>query len=139
MSAKVFLDTNVVAYAFDATVPIKWQRARKLMAGRNWVVGWQVVQEFANVALHRFAVPMKPADLADYLEWVLWPRCEVFPSQNLYRTAVMLHTQTQYRFYDCLIIAAALASGAAVLYTEDLQHGRTIGSLKIENPFAPAS
>lgn len=139
MSAKVFLDTNVVAYAFDLGAPAKRQRAREIMGGRDWTASWQVVQEFTNLALHRFAVPMKPADLADYLELVLWPHCTVFPSLNLYRTAAMLHAQTQYRFYDSLIVAAALASGAAVLYTEDLQHGRMIGSLKIENPFAPAT
>ena len=136
MSVKVFLDTNVVAYAFDATAPAKRQRAREIMDGREWGVSWQVVQEFANLALHRFAVPMKPADVADYLDLVLWPRCSVLPSLNLYRTAAMLHAQTQYRYYDCLIVAAALASGAAVLWSEDLQHGRTVGSLRIENPFA---
>ena len=138
MSAKVFLDTNVVAYAFDVGAPDKRLRARELMAGHDWAVSWQVIQEFANLALHRFAVPMKPADLADYLELVLWPHCEVFPSLVLYQTAARLHAQTHYRFYDCLIVAAALTSGAAVLLTEDLQHGRTLGSLKLENPFATA-
>jgi predicted nucleic acid-binding protein len=136
MNTEVFLDTNVLAYAFDATAPVKRQRAREIMDGREWGVSWQVVQEFANLALHRFAVPMKAADVADYLELVLWPRCSVLPSFNLYRTAATLHAQTQYRYYDCLIVAAALASGATVLWSEDLQHGRTIGSLRIENPFA---
>lgn len=54
-------------------------------------------------------------------------------------TAATRHGQTQYRFYDSLIVAAALASGAAVLFTEDIQHGRALGSLRIENPFAPAA
>ncbi|MEI8039418.1 MAG: PIN domain-containing protein [Verrucomicrobiota bacterium] len=139
MSAKVFLDTNVVAYAFDPAAPAKRQRSRDIMAGHDWVVSWQVVQEFSNLALHRFAVAMKPEDLADYLEWVLWPRCVVLPSLNLYRAAATLHGQTQYRFYDSLVVAAALASGAALLLTEDLQHGRAIGSLTIENPFAAGS
>ena len=105
------------------------------MDGHEWGVSWQVVQEFANLALHRFAVAMKPEDLADYLDLVLWPRCVVVPSLNLYRAAATLHGQTQYRFYDSLIVATALASGAAVLFTEDLQHGRVLGSLTIENPF----
>ncbi|MEI6673890.1 MAG: hypothetical protein WCO57_01800 [Verrucomicrobiota bacterium] len=38
-----------------------------------------------------------------------------------------------------IIVAAALASGATVLYTEDLQHGRTFGALRVENPFRPAA
>jgi predicted nucleic acid-binding protein len=40
-----------------------------------------------------------------------------------------------YRFYDSLIVASALNSGARILYSEDLQHGRRIGDLRIENPF----
>jgi predicted nucleic acid-binding protein len=34
-----------------------------------------------------------------------------------------------------LIVAAAEQGGCSVLYTEDLQHGRRIGNLKIEDPF----
>ena len=41
-----------------------------------------------------------------------------------------------YRFYDSLIVAGALASGARTLYTEDLQSGRELRGLRIENPFA---
>jgi predicted nucleic acid-binding protein len=33
------------------------------------------------------------------------------------------------------VIAAALESGASILYSEDLQHRRQIGSLQIINPF----
>ena len=139
MSAKVFLDTNVVAYAFDRAAPAKQQRARQIMGTSDWVLSWQVLQEFSNLALHRFAVPMRPADLGDYLALMLWPHCQVLPSLALYQTAATLHAQTQYRYYDCLIVAAALACGAALLYSEDLQHGRTIGALRIENPFLPPS
>ncbi len=135
MSAKVFLDTNVIAYAFDGSAPEKQQRARELMAGRDWGVSWQVVQEFANLALHRFTVPMKPNDLADFLDLVLWPHCVAVPSAALFRMATTLHARTQYRFYDCLIVASALSWEAGTLFTEDLQDGRAIGSLTIRNPF----
>jgi predicted nucleic acid-binding protein len=38
-------------------------------------------------------------------------------------------------FLDTLIVAAAIESGVPILYSEDLQHGRQIGSLQIINPF----
>lgn len=135
MPAEVFLDTNVFVYAFDAANPLKRERARSLIRDGGWVASWQVVQEFANVALHRFEVPLLPEDLAQYLELVLWPRCAVLPSEAVYRTALEIHRDLQHRFYDSLVVSAALASGAEILYSEDLQHGRTIGPLKIENPF----
>jgi len=43
MSARVFLDTNVVAYAFDPAAPAKRLRARGIMDGGDWEVSWQVL------------------------------------------------------------------------------------------------
>jgi predicted nucleic acid-binding protein len=36
---------------------------------------------------------------------------------------------------DALIVAAALEAEWDAWYSEDLQHGRTFGKLKIQNPF----
>jgi predicted nucleic acid-binding protein len=139
MSAEVFLDTNIIVYCFDAENPIKQAAARKLVAGRNWFVSWQVVQEFSSVALHRFKEPLKPADLADYIEWRLWPECRVLPSQTILKHAASIHERFGFRYYDSLIIASALAGGAQKLLSEDLQNGQRIGSLEIVNPFQPAA
>ncbi len=137
MSAEYFLDTNVLVYAFDQTVPEKQARARALLdVDRDWAISWQVIQEFSSVALHRFKVPVEPGFLKNFIELVLWPKCVVMPSQAIYWSAVDIHAQTQYRFYDALILAAAMESGASQLYTEDLQDGRKFGDLLIENPFA---
>lgn len=137
MSVEYFLDTNVLVYAFDHTAPEKQARARELLdVDRNWAISWQVVQEFSSVALHKFATPVTPIFLHDFIELVLWPKCRVMPSLALYQSAIGIHSQTQVRFYDALILAAAMESGAAKLLSEDLQDGRRIGELAIENPFA---
>lgn len=136
MPAEVFLDTNVFVYAFDDTAPPKQTRAKALIFGdRKWTCSWQVVQEFSNVALHKFKIPMKPADLGDYLELVLWPRCGILPSRELSEGAIDIHRAYGYRFYDSLIISSALAAGVRELLSEDLQSGQKIGPLTIKNPF----
>ena len=135
MPAEVFLDTNVFVYSFDASAPAKRKCAKTLIQGPNWFASWQIIQEFANVALHRFEVPLRPEDLSDYLELVLWPRCRALPSQAIQQKALEIHRKFQYRLYDSLIVASALAGGATILYSEDLQHGRHIGPMRIENPF----
>jgi predicted nucleic acid-binding protein len=38
-------------------------------------------------------------------------------------------------FYDALVVAAAADARCRVLLTEDLQHGRTLGGVTIQNPF----
>ena len=135
MRAEAFLDTNVLVYAFDPANSKKREQARVLIQSPGWWISWQVVQEFAHVALHRFAVPLKVKDLKDYLEVALLPRCRVYPSPEIYRQALRYQGETGHRFYDCLILASALASGARTILSEDLQDGRSYGPVKVRNPF----
>jgi predicted nucleic acid-binding protein len=43
--------------------------------------------------------------------------------------------ETGYGFYDALIVAGALRAGCTRLYSEDMQEGRTVRGVTIENPF----
>jgi predicted nucleic acid-binding protein len=140
MPADFFLDTNILVYTFDASAEAKRAQARELVQSAleagDGVISWQVAQEFLNVALHRFERPLTQREAAEYLDEVLTPLCRVFPSPDLLRDALAIHTETGFRFYDSLIVAAASAAGARILYTEDLQSGRELRGLRIEDPFA---
>jgi predicted nucleic acid-binding protein len=50
--------------------------------------------------------------------------------------AIDLHRLHSLSFSDALILRAATASGCRRLLTEDLQSGRTIAGVQIDNPFA---
>jgi predicted nucleic acid-binding protein len=94
MSADYFLDTNVLVYSFDDNEPSKRDAARKLIAAAlrrgSGVVSWQVVQEFLNVARHKWEKPMSAEDANAYLNGTLEPLCAVFPSATLWRSALSL-------------------------------------------------
>ena len=135
MRADVFIDTNIVVYSFDADAPAKQRQAKEILAGPGWFVSWLVVREFCSVALHRFAVPLKPEDLRDYVALRLWPRCRVLPGDTLLAKAIEIQGRFGFRFCDSLIISSALAGGAVKLLSEDLQDGQAIGPLQIVNPF----
>jgi len=143
MSAKFFLDTNIVVYTFDASAPKKKRCAQELveqaLRDREGVVSTQVVQEFLNVATSKFSVPMKLSDAQQYLHDVLSPLCSVFPSIDLFRQALIIQQDTHYSFYDSLIIGGALQAGCETLYSEDLQHGQQVRDLRILNPFLSTS
>ena len=53
--------------------------------------------------------------------------------------AIELHRLTRISFWDALIVHAARLSGAAVLYSEDLQHGAVLGGIPIVKPFLGSS
>jgi predicted nucleic acid-binding protein len=117
MSAKYFIDTNMFVYSFDAHSPEK-------------------IQEFLNVATRKFVTPFGIEDAKEYLRKVLNPLCQVYPDLSLYEQGLSIQADTGYGFYDSLIIAAAIAGGCGVLYSDDLQADQEIHSLKIINPFS---
>lgn len=139
MSARYFLDTNVLVYSIDPLSPLKRKRARDLLAGattsRLGIISYQVVQEFANVALRKFQSTISRTDLEDLLRRVLFPMMAVPSSPWLFLDALRLQDGNQLAWYDSLIVAAAIQARCTVLYSEDLQHGRRFGDLVVENPF----
>jgi predicted nucleic acid-binding protein len=140
MSGRFFLDTNIFANTFDAMAPAKAKKAvqlvRQAVATGQGIVSYQAVQEFFNVALRRFIEPMSVAEAEQYLSTVFRPLLAVHSSPALYVEALRITGKHRIRWYDALIVAAALEGQCETLYTEDLQHGSRIEGLRIENPFA---
>jgi predicted nucleic acid-binding protein len=135
-----FVDTNIFVYSFDRNAPEKQQRARQLiqsaLSTQRGIISTQVVQEFLNVALRKFARPMTASEAREYLRVVLAPMCQHYPSLALYDRSLLLQEETGFSFYDSLIVAAALESGCSTLLSEDLQHGRNVQGVALVNPFA---
>ena len=139
MSDRFFLDTNVFVYSFDGSAPEKAVRAtsliRRAIETRAGIVSYQVVQEFFNLALRRFAEPMSCAEAEQYLSTTFRPLLAVHSSHLLYGQALHLATTHSLSWYDSLIITSAIEGQCDVLYSEDFQNGQRFGSLRIENPF----
>ena len=139
MSDNFFLDTNIFAYSFDGTSLSKQKRSRELISralstGKG-MISYQVLQEFVNFALKSKVAPMTLEQVRRYCLKVLRPLCAIHSSSALYSRALTLKENTQYSWYDSLIVGAALEANCEVLYSEDLQHGRVIEGMRIENPF----
>jgi predicted nucleic acid-binding protein len=139
MNGRFFLDTNVFVYSFDASAPAKGRRAtdliRRAVATGKGIVSYQVVQEFFNVALRRFAQPMTVAEAEQYLTTVFRPLLAIHSSQAVYIEALRLCERYSLSWYDALIVAAAIEGESTLLLSEDLQHGQRFGDLRVQNPF----
>ena len=139
MSAKYFLDTNIFVYSFDPAATAKSKRAARLIRDGletgNGIVSYQVVQEFFSVAFRRFAQPMSLFAAEEYLNTAFRPLLAVHSSPALFVSALQVYAQHNFSWYDSLVVAAAQEAGCSILYSEDMQHGRRVDSLRIENPF----
>jgi predicted nucleic acid-binding protein len=138
MSARYFVDTNILMYAHDSTAGEKHEKAKMLVETlwetRSGVVSTQVLQELA-VNLRKKA--RKPLDVkatrdvvSDYLAWQV-----VVNGGDSILEALNIEARYQVSSWDALVIQAALASGAEILYSEDLSDGQHYGSVRVINPF----
>lgn len=135
---KVFVDTNILVYAYDISANKKHQIAKKLLVdlwnSNQGVVSIQVLQEFFVVVTSKVARPLDiqltKTILSDLLKWDV-----VINDEELLIGAIELHQQYKYSFWDSLVVQAAITSGATLLLSEDLAHEHTISGLKIKNPF----
>jgi predicted nucleic acid-binding protein len=138
MSANVFVDTNVLVYAHDQKEGYKQEAAKQILLrlrqDRSGAVSMQVLQEFYNTVTRKLASPL-PKDEAraiveDFAYWCV----ETTPEEI--KRAFRIEDEARIGFWDALIVAAAIKSGATRIFSEDLNPGQTIAGIHIENPFA---
>lgn len=137
MSDKYFVDTNILMYAHDTSAGEKHQRAKALVEelwrDRSGAVSTQVLQELAVNLRKKVRRPLDAKAtrdiVADYLTWQV-----IVNGGESILEAFELEVRYQISFWDALIVQAAQASGAEILYSEDLSDGQAYGSVRVVNP-----
>jgi len=137
MSAKCFVDTNILVYAHDRSAGIKHDRAKRLIE-QLWdsgegVLSTQVLQELYVNLRKKSAKPL-PLDetrmiLRDYSTWQV-----VTNTPDSILQAVEIESRYKISFWDALIVHAAQLAGACILYSEGLSSGQRYGALRVVDP-----
>jgi predicted nucleic acid-binding protein len=137
MTAREFLDTNVLIYAYDPSDQRKQQIAQGLvkraLAGEI-AVSTQVLAEFAVTLLHKMSPAAPPEDVAAVLD-ALGPIGVIVPDSNLVRRAVEARGAYSIHFYDGMIVAAAERGGCERIWSEELNSGQQYFGVMVDNPF----
>jgi predicted nucleic acid-binding protein len=140
MPADVFLDTNILVYAYDLDAGEKRSIALSVVE-RGWqqpgstAISVQVLQEL-YVNLVRKGRSHDEASVIVY-DLSVWPVVE--NSLPLLHTALTLKNRWRISLWDALILAAAEQSGAGTLISEDLNAGQDYGGVVVMNPFLDAA
>jgi predicted nucleic acid-binding protein len=141
MTETVFVDTNILVYLRDPSDPDRQRVAAEWFA-RLWDevsgrISWQVLQEFYVVMTRKLDPPADPARVRQDID-ALATWAPVPTEQGIVESAWRIEDRYGFSWWDSLVVAQALASGATTLLTEDLQHGQEIEGLRIVNPFEVA-
>jgi predicted nucleic acid-binding protein len=130
--ADPFFDTSVLLYLLSDNTD-KADRIETLLSARG-IVSVQVLNEFAVVALRKLKMPLNEVrEILDTIRAV----CAVEPlTIETHDRGLAVCERYRFSLYDSMLVAAALISGASILYSEDLQHGQVIDNqLRVTNPF----
>ncbi|MDT8438559.1 MAG: PIN domain-containing protein [Wenzhouxiangellaceae bacterium] len=138
MTGSVFVDTNVLVYARDASEPEKQPRAQAWM---DWLwsqqsgrISTQVFQEYYQIVTRKLQPGLKPgAARADVRDLGAWKPIPI--DGPLIEKAWTIEDRYRYSWWDSLILAAACQAGCDILLTENLAGGQQIENIRIVNPF----
>lgn len=138
MNAKVFLDTNIIVYAYDAGHREKQNIAQAILfesiENETGIISVQVLGEFFTVVTRKIKQPMPVVEAANIIE-LLCIMNIVDIDESLVRRALDTVATYQISYWDSLIIAAAERSGCQHIYSEDLNHNQLYYDVQVVNPF----
>jgi predicted nucleic acid-binding protein len=131
----VFLDTNVIVYAFDRADPAKQRTAIAVLdGGERLVVSTQVLLETWWVLTRRLAAPLDENDASKIID-----ELSVLPvittDSELVRRAIETARRFHIAVWNALIIEAARSGGCHRVLSEDLQAGQDFDGVVVESPF----
>jgi predicted nucleic acid-binding protein len=137
MSDRTFVDANVLIYAHDVDSKAKHAVAKgilsELWTQRTGVLSPQVLQEFYVNVTRKIATPIARdsarAVVNAHAVWCI----ETTPADVSF--AFRIEDESRIGFWDALIVASAVKSGAVRILSEDLNDRQIISGIRIENPF----
>ena len=130
-----FLDTNVVVYAYDKADPSKQAMAIAVLETTDrLVVSTQVLLEPYWVLTRRIAEPMTEEAASEVID-TLTRLPVVSTDPELVTRSIRSSHRHQLAIWDAMIVEAARSAGCARILSEDLQDGRDLNGVRVENPF----
>ena len=138
MTDKIFLDTNILVYAYDEYDQQKQKKAQNLltegMESERFVLSVQVLSEFFNVVTRRIRQPMSPDEAQKIILMV-----SILPIQDIdfhmVNRAIDTHKMYHISYWDSLIIGAAERAECKMILSEDMNDGQTYHDILVRDPF----
>ena len=136
------VDTNILVYCFDTRDLAKREAARKLLrrgaAAETLAIPHQALIEFISVVTRRKlrgSALLPEEEAIRQAEGLMADFPVLYPNEHLFRTA--LHGMAAYRlpWFDAHIWAYAEHYGLPEILSEDFEHGRRYGTVRVKNPF----
>ncbi|MGO9675543.1 MAG: PIN domain-containing protein [Methylocella sp.] len=139
MTARLFIDTNILIYALDPAAPekraISADLLRRTIADHTLALSPQNLNECTRVLSQRRRLVDEAAArsyLTHLMPWCIAP----LDAQTTLR-AWAVQDEAGLAWWDALLVASALMAECRLFISEDMQDGRVISGMRVANPFTP--
>jgi len=135
------VDTNILVYRFDSRFARKQRIATDLL--RRGILEdslrlpHQAIVEFVAAVTRpiRGHIILEPADALREAEEFLKQFTVLYPNEAILRDAIRGCAAYQLNWFDAHLWSYAEHYGLSEILTEDLQHDRLYGTVRVVNPF----
>ncbi|MDF1501004.1 MAG: PIN domain-containing protein [Anaerolineales bacterium] len=136
--APVFVDTNVLVYAYDHSAGEKYDRARflldQLWSDMGGHLSIQVLQEFYVTVTQKVRKPLDSEAAAGIVRDLSYWRIHV-PVADDVVGAIDLQQRYETSFWDAMILWSAHQLGCSIVWSEDMSEGQDFDGVRVFNPF----
>ncbi len=141
MSDRIFVDTNVLVYAYDRSEPEKQKRALevldRLVMTEAGVISTQVLAEFFVAVTRKISAPLSVIEGYERIENHLQAWTVIELTGMIVLEAARGVRDHQFDFWDAQIWATARLNQIPVVFSEDFSAGTVVEGVRFVNPFAP--
>jgi len=134
MSGRIFIDTNILVYAYTIGDMEKHEVAKRIFQTSSscFVISTQVLSE-VYVTLAKYGIEH---DKIAATIFEIKTLCEVKPvTSETVNRALEIKARYRYSYWDSLILSSAFENTCSLLYSEDMDDGQIIeNTLIIANP-----
>jgi predicted nucleic acid-binding protein len=145
MTAAGLVDTNILVYRFDPRFPAKQARATELLRGgiadESLMLPHQALVEFVAAVTRPIAGKSSLLTVEEAhreVEDLLAQFPVIYPTESTLRTALRGAALYKLSWFDAHLWAYADERGLDPIWSEDFEHGRLYGRVRVENPFHSA-
>lgn len=136
--ALVFVDTNVLVYAYDLSAGEKHEQARQLVEElwrtRRGCISVQVLQEFFVNATRKILAPLSTTTAREIVHDLARWKTHT-PDESSVLAAIDLHEHANLSLWNAMIFRSATSLSCDTLYTEDLNAGQSYDGVVVQSPF----
>ena len=133
----VFIDTNIIAYAYDKSEPRKHLKCVKIieqgfMGEKNFYISNQILAELASVLLNKIQKTLPEKDVKEIIEE--FNLSNEWKKLNYTTSTVEKAVTATTPFWDSLIAETMKENNISTIYTENTKDFKKISGINTINP-----